>query len=172
MSNAIVTVMMTALLLAGVSILAQGSFTAVGNVSDSWKEMEARAAALSRTDIDVIATSYATPTLDVTLKNIGGEALRDLAKWDVVVQYYETDGTYHTKYLPYTTATSVADNEWGKVAIYVDASSATAEAHQPGILDPSEEIVLQLSMTPVADSTANNLVIIGTPNGVTVSEPF
>lgn len=152
--------------------MAQGSFTAVGNVSDSWKEMEARAVVLSRTDIDVIATSYATPTLDVTIKNTGGEPLRDLGQWDVVVQYYDVDGTYHITYLPYTSATSVVDNEWGKVAIYVDASGLTAEAHQPGILDPAEEIVLQLSMTPVADSTANNLVIIGTPNGVTVSEPF
>lgn len=172
MSNAIVTVMMTALMLAGVSILANGSFTAVGNVSDSWKEMEARASVLSRTDVDVIATSYATPTLDVTLKNTGGESLRDFSQWDVVVQYYEVGGTYHTTYLPFTTATSVVDNEWGKVAIYVDASSTTAEAHQPSILDPAEEIVLQLSMTPVADGTANNLVIISTPNGVTVSEPF
>ena len=66
----------------------------------------------------------------------------------------------------------MVDNEWGKVGIYVDASSLIAESHQPAILDPSEEVVLQLSMTPVADSTANNLVIIGTPNGVTVSAPF
>lgn len=172
MSNAIVTVIMTALMLAGVSILAQGSFTAVGNISDSWKEMEARAAVLSRTDITLIGTAYAAPTLDVTLTNSGGEALRDFAKWDVVVQYYETDGTYHTTYLPYTTVTPVSGNEWTKVAIYVDASSLTLEAHQPEILDPSEEIVLRLSMTPVADETANNLVVIGTPNGVTVSGPF
>ena len=171
MSNAIVTVIMTALLLAGVSILAQGSFTAVGNVSDSWKQMETRSAALSRTDLGVVSTSYATPTLDVTVKNTGGEALRDFGQWDVVVQYYETDGTYHTTYLPYTTGT-VDTNEWQKVGIYLDASASTAEAYQPDIFDPTEELVLRLSVTPVADESANNLVVIGTPNGVTVSEPF
>jgi len=171
MSNAIVTVIMTALMLAGVSILAQGSFTAVGSVSDSWKDMEVRSSALSRTDMGVLDVSYATPTLDVTLVNTGGESLRNFGKWDVVAQYYETDGTYNTTYLTYTTAT-LGDNEWQKVGIYLDASASTAEAHQPQILDPGEELVIRLSMTPVADAAANNVIVIGTPNGVTVSEPF
>jgi hypothetical protein len=172
MSNAIVTVIMTALMLAGVSILAQGSFTAVGNLSESWKDMEGRSSALSRTNVGILDTTYATPTLDVTLANTGGEALRDFGKWDVVAQYYETDGTYQTTYLTFTTATTPGDNEWNKVGIYLDASASTAEAHQPQILDPGEELVIRLSMTPTADTAANNVIVIGTPNGVTVSEPF
>ena len=83
MSNAIVTVTMAALMLVGVSVLATGSFTAVDNISGSWKQMEVRDGIISRTDVDVISTTYATPTLDVTLKNTGDEALRDLPKWDV-----------------------------------------------------------------------------------------
>lgn len=172
MSNAIVMVIMTALMLAGVSILAQGSFTAVGSVSDSWKDMESRSSALSRTDIGIVDVSYATPTLDVTIANTGGESLREFGKWDVVAQYYETDGTYNTTYLTFTTATSVGDNEWNKVGIYLDASAGASEAYQPQILDPGEELVISLNMTPVADTAANNVVLIGTPNGVTVSEPF
>lgn len=172
MSNAIVTVIMTALLLVGVSILADGSFTAVGNVSDSWKQMEVRSVALARTDISVIDTSYASSTLDVTLKNIGGEALRDYGMWDVVVQYYEDDGTYHTRWLPYTTATPVGDNEWGKAGLYVDAAALEEESYQPEIMDPSEELILRLRVSPTVDEAANNVFVIGTPNGVTVSGPF
>jgi hypothetical protein len=172
MSNAIVTVIMTALMLAGVSILAQGSFTAVSDLSESWKDMEGRSSALSRTDISALTVSYATPTLDVTLVNTGGEALRDFGKWDVVAQYYETDGTYQTTYLTFTTATTTGDNEWRMEGIYLDASANTAEAHQPQILDPGEELVISLSMTPTADTSANNVIVIGTPNGVTVSKPF
>ena len=172
MSNAIVTVIMVALMLSGVSLLASTSLTAVGNISESWKDMEVRSGALTRTDIRAISTSYTTPILEVTVENTGREALRNFAKWDVLVQYYETDGTYHTKYLAYTTASPVADNTWGTAGIYIDASAAKEEAFQPNILDPSEEVVIRLKVSPSANGAANNLVVIGTPNGVTVSKPF
>ena len=172
MSNAIVTVIMAALLLVGVGVLATGSFTAVGNLSDSWKGMETRASALSRADITTTATSYATPTLDVTVKNAGEESLRNFAKWDVVVQYYEIDGTYNTRWLPFTTASPPADNQWGTAGFYLDAASAKKEAFQPGILDAAEEVVIRLKLSPSADQDANNLVVIGTSNGVTLTKPF
>ena len=172
MSNAIVTIIMTALMLAGVSILAQGSFAAVDNVSESWKGMEARSAEIARTDLSIVGVSYATPTLDVTLSNSGGETLRDFAKWDVFVRYYETNGTLHDTYLAYSSASPTDDNEWQKYGIYLDASAGTAESFQPGLFDPAEEMVLRLRLDPVVDSGANNVVVIGTPNGVTASEPF
>ena len=172
MSNAIVTIIMTALMLAGVSILAQGSFTAVDNVSESWKGMEARSAEITRTDLSILDMAYATPTLDVTLANTGDETLRDFAKWDVFVRYYETDGTLHDTYLDYTAASPVDDNEWQKYGIYLDASAGTPESFQPGLLNPSEELVLRLKVAPDADSSKNNVVVVGTPNGITVSKPF
>lgn len=172
MSNAIVTVIMTALMLAGVSILAQGSFAAVDSVSESWKGMEARSVELSRTDLSLVDVTYATPTLDVVLANTGGEALRDFAKWDVFVRYYEVDGTLHNTYLDYSSVSPSGDNEWEKEGIYLDASGGDGESFQPGILDPSEELVLRLRLAPDADSGANNFVVIGTPNGVTVSGAF
>ena len=100
MSIAIVTVMMTALLLGGVAVFAQGSFAALTKMTDAWNEMEDRTSAMARTSLEAVSTSYATPTIDVTMLNSGGIALRDFAKWDVVVQYYETDGTYRSAWLP------------------------------------------------------------------------
>ena len=172
MSNAIVTLIMAALMLAGVSILGQESFTAFGQVSDAFKDMEVRSGERSRTGLSTLSVSYSTPTLDWTLVNSGSEPLRDFEKWDVLVQYYETDGTYHTAWLAYTTASPVTDNNWTVQGIYLDAATQKAEASQPNILDPEEEMVLRLRVSPAADSTANNLVIAGTPNGVTLSSPF
>ena len=88
MSTAIVTVMMTALLLAGVAVLAQGSLTALAQIADSWNDLEDRTSTTTRTGLDAVSTSYATPTVDVTMLNSGEVALRDFAQWDVVVQYY------------------------------------------------------------------------------------
>ena len=159
-------------MLAGVSVLGQSSFTALGDVSDSFKEMEVRSGVRSRTDLSTVSVAYASPTLDWTLLNAGSESLRGYENWDVLVQYYETDGTYHTAWLPYTTASPVGDNQWTVQGIYLDAATLKAEASQPNILDPQEELVLRLQVSPAADSDANNLVIAGTSNGVTLSSPF
>ncbi|MCH7482765.1 MAG: hypothetical protein IIC95_08865 [Chloroflexi bacterium] len=172
MSIAIVTVMMTALLLGGVAVFAQGSFAALTKMTDAWNEMEDRTSAMARTSLEAVSTSYATPTIDVTMLNSGGIALRDFAKWDVVVQYYETDGTYRSAWLPYTGSTPVADNSWGVVGLYQDAAASKPEAYQPNILDPGEHLVISIVVDPPADSTANNRVLVGTPNAATLSSAF
>ena len=172
MSTAVVTVMMIALLLAGVGVLAQGSFTALAEITDAWNEMEDRTSTMTRTEVDAVSTSYATPTIDVTMLNSGEVALRDFAKWDVVVQYYETDGTYRSTWLPYTTATPVGDNKWGVVGLYDDAAASKPETYQPNILDPGEHLVVRIVVNPAADSTANNQVVIGTPNAAMLSSAF
>ena len=172
MSTAIVTVMMTALLLAGVAVLAQGSFTALAQITDAWTELEDRTSTRVRTGLDAVSTSYATPSVDVTMLNSGEVALRDFAKWDVVVQYYETDGTYRSTWLPYTTATPVGDNSWGVVGLYHDAAASKPETYQPNILDPGEHLVISIVVNPAADSTANNQVVIGTPNAATLHGAF
>ena len=172
MGTAIVTVMMTALLLAGVGVLAQGSFTAVAQITDAWNSMEDRANTRARTALSAVSTSYATPTIDVTMLNSGDVALRDFAQWDVVVQYYETDGTYHSTWLPYTAATPVGDNSWGVVGLYHDAAASKPETYQPNILDPGEHLVVSIVVEPAADSSANNQVVIGTPNAATLSSAF
>ena len=172
MSTAIVTVMMTALLLAGVAVLAQASFTALAQITDAWNDLEDRTSTRVRTGLDAVSTSHATPTLDVTMLNSGEVPLRDFAQWDVVVQYYETNGTYHSAWLPYTTASPVSDNSWGVVGLYNDAAATKPETHQPNILDPGEHLVVRIVVDPAADATANNRVLIGTPNAATLSSAF
>lgn len=172
MSNAIVTVIMAALLLAGVSILAQGSFTALSELSEAWKGLETRSGQSARTEILPLSTSYASPTVDVTLRNAGQEPLRDFDSWDVLVQYQDGTGVQRAAWLPFTSASPVSDNEWGVWGIYADAGKETAEAHQPNILDPGEELIIRVQLSPAADGTATNTIIIGTPNGVTLSTGF
>ncbi len=172
MSNVIATVMMIALILATVSFLAQGSFTAMAQLSDAWTGSEERRIVDARTSITSNGVSYSTPSVDVTVQNDGDEALRGFSKWDVVVQYYETDGTFHSKWLPHTAAATPGDDQWTVTGIYLDAGTLKAEATQPGILDPQEELILRTTVTPAADSTANNRIVIGTASGITLSAPF
>ena len=172
MSTAIATLMMVALMLATVSFLAQGSFTAMAQLSDAWTTEEERRLVDARTSVTSGGVTYATPNVDVTVTNNGDEAIRGFSMWDVLVQYYETDGTYHSKWIPYTAAATPGDDQWTVRGVYLDAGTLKAEATQPGILDPLEELILRATVTPAADSAANNRIVIGTPSGITLSTPF
>ena len=172
MSNAISTLMMIALMLATVSFLAQGSFTAMAQLSDAWTVREERRIVDARTSITSNGVSYATPSVDVTVRNNGAESVRGFSKWDVLVQYYEADGTFHSKWVPHTSATAPGDDQWTVTGIYLDAATLKAETTQPGILDPLEELILRVTVSPAADATANNRIVIGTSSGITLSAPF
>jgi archaellum component FlaF (FlaF/FlaG flagellin family) len=173
MSNAIVTVILSALLLAGVGTLAEGSFTAVGRVTDAWQQMQERTGEYNRTGLSAVGTSGTGPQLNVTLENTGSEPLRDYAQWDVLVLYYESNGTYHITYLEYEpTGLPVGNNQWAVEGIYVDAGVSTPEVFSPNIHDPSEFLVVRLKTNPNYDASANNLVVVSTPNGVVTSTGF
>ncbi|MBF8266818.1 MAG: hypothetical protein HW388_326 [Dehalococcoidia bacterium] len=171
MANAVVALLLVAFTLFGVTLMAQGSFVAMNQVSDGWKQMEERSVERAHTEMEVLDTG-GTPFLEeVTLRNSGSTPLRDFEKWDVIVQYYQSDGTYHQRWLSYTEASPPGDNQWTIAGIYVDAGASQAEIFQPGILDSAEEMVIQLKLSPAARSSGNQ-VIIGTPNGISVVTSF
>ena len=172
MANAITTLLTVAVVLVAVALIGQSSFKSMDTLSTAWKEMEVRTGQIARTNIQVLSTSYTAPQVDITVKNTGLVALKDFSAWDVVVLYYEADGTYHPRWLPYTATNPPGDNQWTVVGIYVDAATSTAEVFQPNILDPEEEMVIRLRLSPAAASNGQNLAIIATPNGVSVSTMF
>ena len=172
MSNVLGTLFMAVLLLVGVAVIAQSALSALGNLSDAWKQMEARSSEISRTEFASVSTSHNPPNVDVTVSNTGKLPLHSFADWDVVAEYYETDGTYHQVWLPYTTAAVPGENQWTVTGVYLDAGASIPEVFQPGILDPGEEMVIRVNMTPAADTAVTNQVIIGTPNGISLSIPF
>ncbi len=172
MATAIVTLMSVAFLIMGISSMAQGSFKSVTVLSDAWTQMEDISEEQSRTRIEVIETSHSPPTVDVTVKNAGSKSLEDFSAWDVLSEYYDAGGVYYTTSLTYTTAASPGDDEWTVTGIYLDASGSVAEVFQPNVFNPEEEMVVRLKLSPAARTSSQNLLVIGTPNGVSVSTMY
>jgi len=117
-----------------------------------------------RTGIDALRAedlSWAS-WLRVTVANSGQTKLADFARWDLIAQYYDSTGNYHSAWLPYTSGTP-GDNEWAKARICLHGQPETFE---PGILNPWEEmaILARLSPPPGADTTGN--IVIAAPNGI------
>lgn len=172
MSNVITALITIAVFLAGVAALAQSGFASADLLSQGWRDMESRYSEQLRTDFQVIDTSLSASTLDVSLLNNGSNTLRAFSDWDVVIEYDESGGARYQKRLTYTTSATPGPDEWTVEGIYLDASAPAAEVSQPGILDPGEEAVFRLNLSPAPDINGANRVVLGTPNGVSTSAAF
>jgi hypothetical protein len=109
--------------------------------------------------------------VEVALRNSGQTKLGDFARWDVIVQYYDSGGTYYVKWLPYIEGTP-GDNEWRKKGIYLNSENLTAEVFEPGILNPGEELVIEAKLNPPVGVGTTNLVVTSTPSGIPASITF
>ena len=172
MSTAIAFLIMMATVLSGIGLVAQGSFTATADLSDAWKEMETRSGDIARTKMQILGATHSPPLVDITLKNSGQEPALDFTSWDIVIEYYETDGTYYQAWLPHTTDLSPGDNQWTVTGVYKDAGTLDPEVFQPGILNPGEEMIIRIKLSPAATDTPGNQVTVATSNGVSVSSAF
>lgn len=149
-----------------------------------WRsEMEGRTRMLTqaRTDLALVttATQSSGNEVEVTLRNTGQVKLADFDRWDVVVQYYSEEipsndpalYNYQVRWLPYV-AHSPGDLEWTVAGLYMDATAATPEVFEPGILNPGEEIKLLVKLRPFAAKNVTHQILVSTPNGVQVSGFF
>ena len=172
MGTAIATLISFALVILAMGIIAQGTFKSAVDLWDAWSHMEVLSGDIARTQVRAVSVTHSPPLIDLTLENSGQQSLLDLSQWDVVLQYYEPDGTYHQVWLPYTSSASPADNQWTVTGIYLDAETSKSEVYQPNVFDPGEEMVIRVKISPAATDTPGNMIVVGTANGVSVSLLF
>lgn len=169
METAIVSVICIALVLFGGMTMSQGFMTSVDTSTTGLEEIGQRDETIMRTELTPVSASQPSAnTLEIILENSGQTRLADFDKWDVIVQYYDGTGTYHVEWLPYTEAT-LDDNEWEVAWIRLDGA---AEVFEPNVLNPQEEIMIRAQLNPSVGAGTTNMVILGTPSGVTASTYF
>ena len=167
MSGAIVSLIFVAIILIGTLAMSQGALSSVDAISGSWKQAEKHTGEMRRTDLALVAASVQAGGAEViiTLENKGDVALDNFPRWDVVVEYYEGNGNYHIRWLPYTEG-APANNEWTVTGIYLDAQGNAPEIFEPDILNPQEQAVLKIKLNPKVGAGSTNRALIVTPNGV------
>jgi len=169
METAIVSIICIALVVFGGMTMSQGFMTSVDASTTGLEKIGQRDETIMRTELTpVSAEQPSANTLEVILENSGQTRLADFDKWDVIVQYYDGTGTYHVEWLPYTEAT-LDDNEWEVAWIRLDGA---AEVFEPNVLNPQEQIMIRAQLNPSAGAGTTNMVILGTPSGVTASTYF
>ena len=158
-----------ALIVMAVLTLSQGALSSVDSVGVSWREMESAAEDRARTELSLIGTTTESSgaIAKVTLENTGAARLDSFDRWDFVIQYYDSGGDYHMRWLPYTSNSDPGANQWTVQGIYLNAIS-DPELFEPDILNPGEEIVLKARLSPSVVVTQTMMVVV-TPNGISTT---
>lgn len=174
MENALISLILIGLILFSVLSITQVSITSLDTLLTSWRHMEAQSEIRARTNPEwVVASTDASGSyIDVVVHNGGATRWGNFDEWDVVLQYYTSSGVYYIRYLTYTSSTTPGSNKWTVSSIYSDYNNAISEYYEPGIVNPGEDVVLKLSISPSANPTGTKMVTIAVANGVTISSVF
>ena len=172
MDSAITGLIILALLLLTVFTVAQGYLSLQDRALGAWREMEMRMAERVHTDLAPVSaeTKASGSIVELTLANEGDVKLADFDRWDVIVEYDASSGDHIIDWIPYEELT---ENRWWTVkGIYLDASAGITETFEPNILNPGEEVIIQLWLSPTVGLTTTNLATVATPNGISASQVF
>jgi hypothetical protein len=168
MDTVITAVIIVALLVLTILGLAQSSLSAQASIAQSSGAMQARAGERARTNLTALG-GQTTPLGDyvqITVKNSGSTKLSSFSQWDVILQY--SDGANsQIKWYPYGNAV----NQWNQ-QIYQTATPPLAEVFEPGILNPGEEMIITVSVSPKVGTGTTNMAVVSTPNGITASTVY
>ena len=172
MSNAIVALVVIALMLVATLTWSQAAFSSLDSASQSLKQTTQTTQEVARTDINIVNVRKQGAFWEVYVLNSGKVHLAQFANWDVLVQYYNASGSYYIVHLPYTVDSNPGNNRWTVASIYSNSSLTKQEVFEPGILNPGEVLFLKLKLVPSPGSGTTNMVTVSTANGVVASAQF
>jgi archaellum component FlaF (FlaF/FlaG flagellin family) len=170
MAAAIVTIICIAMIIVGGMTLSQGIITSADSAAISVESISVREGDMMRTDLNAaraVKLSWAD-YLRVTVMNNGQTKLASFDKWDVIVSYTDNTGATHSTWLRYSDSV-LGDNKWQKARIGLYGPT---EFFEPGILNPSEEIVILARLNPLAGASTEGDISLTTPNGIYDSMTF
>ena len=164
MAVAIVSIICIAMIIVGGMTLSQGILTSADSAATNVESISVREGDMMRTDLTTVRAvqlSWAD-YLRVTVKNNGQTKLASFDKWDIIVSYFDGIGTIHSIWLPYSDSIP-GNNEWqnARIGLY-----GPTEFFEPGILNPSEEMVVLARLNPLPGASTDVNVSLTTPNGI------
>ncbi|MBU2608635.1 MAG: hypothetical protein KKF26_04885, partial [Chloroflexi bacterium] len=174
MERAIPFVICTALILLAGMTMASDSFAILDTSTRELAATYERNETIRITNISSLSTSLLPiehRNLEVSLTNDGRTSIADFSKWDVIVQYFDSQNNYYVYWLPYVEGPPDL-NQWSVKGIYLDAANSTPELLEAGILNPDEDIIVELKLSPSVHESRYNLAIISTPGGVSTWNHF
>lgn len=173
----IICVLFAIAAITGVALsLANASLASAGDASRSWDLMVGRIGDRLRSELALVTADIggSGADIDTSVRNSGQTPQAEFTSWDVWIKYYDNPNNQDLRIvrLTHTTSTTPAHGHWTVEGIYMDASAATSEVYEPNVLNPGEEMVLRLNITPAISTSTDNLISVATEHGATLAVPF
>lgn len=160
MEHGIPALLVATIMIVAALLVTRSGLSGVDAVTQSFKEMETRTGLQARTRVEMTGTGAdaSGANLTATVANSGATVLGNWGATDVVVRYKDETGAYQIRWLPYTDGALVA-NSWTVNAI-------TNDVFEPSLLNPGEEMQIQLRINPVIGCGTTGTIVFTTEQGV------
>ena len=168
MGNALVTLILVTVVMVSALGLVSGSVSALDMLVDSSKEMQDQACDRGRTSITCDDASVDGADVSVQVTNNGSLPLLWFEEWDFILQYEDVNASDRAIWLPYSESGGNV-NQWSVEGIYFGGEDESVE---PGILNPGETVVLEVTLSPAIGEDTTNLVTVATDTGVSAQLVF
>jgi len=159
------------LIVFAVLTLSYAFFSMQEMVTVSWQAMEARNNELNRTMLEPVSAEIVNNGTQVRMvvRNSGQARLSDFDDWDTILQYQDNNApsNYHIAWMPY--APAVTDDAWTVAGLYMSERKGTPEIYEPQVLNPGEELAVEIDLTQAIGAGTTIQAVLVTPNGVSVS---
>jgi archaellum component FlaG (FlaF/FlaG flagellin family) len=162
-----ISFMLSLLLVGGLAFTLGGDLLgAFRSISFVWTDFEDRYEdrAFTRISGPSSITTTVTSTVEITISNKGETTIGEFPDWDVIAEIQKASGLA-IEYLAYSTTSPPTANKWAVRGIYRDASKLLEEVVDPGVLNPGEELILQMTPNTAVVADTYDRIVIGTPNG-------
>ena len=161
MVSIVTTLLAIAMIMGAVLALSEASLSLANRASLAWDDRAKRSGDFERTGLSLVAADMlgSSTSVDISIRNSGQIALRDFPDWDVHIRYYASSSNQalNIAWLPYTASSSPPTGQWTVEGLYINASSSDPEVFDPNLLNPEEEMVLRINITPQIPTRTDNL---------------
>lgn len=166
MEHSIPALVVAAILIIGGAVIAGVMGSSVDTVGDSWRDINVVSEERLGTQLTVVSTSVGNGGSDISvnISNSGRTSIYDPSRMDVIINYNGTDNERHLLWVPYSDG-ALQDNTW-------TVSAISGDYRNPGVLDPGEEMTIQIRISPATEDGPDRWLVISTDTGVTYSIYF
>lgn len=161
----IASMLSVAILLLASYVCSSGGFYMADVLANSVMEMQENKNEIMKTNIEITNISANEAGIFVSLNNTGSTKVGDYDYMDVIVKYSNASGIAKTMWVPYQGDPDALENKW-------TVGNISPDLVNPGILDPGEEMELQILLGDSLENKSVNWLLVAAPNGVKASGYF
>jgi archaeal flagellar protein FlaF len=161
----IASMISVAILLLASYVCSNGGFYMADVLSNSMIEMQENENEILKTGIEITNISVDKANIFVSLHNTGSTKVGDFDYMDVIVKYSNASGSAKTIWIPYQGDAGTLKNKW-------TVGNISPDMVNPGILDPGEEMKLQILLEDSLENESVNWIMVAAPNGAKASGYF